>query len=247
MWSLFNELTGLVLRHFTVALAAAAAAVLSAFATYSRSQLRDAIAWTLQPLTARFPWNSERSSERVHVHSSLASELTIIEISLRTSDGAEAVYRKTSDYAVTGDVVYSFTEALTTVGRADSFHCSFGLIITTVQEHGFFLSTIDPGTVLHRGDRFTNVFSAKLHNSFMTAHEHWTHEVARPTKYLVLRVHFPPSRPPSLVKCMLLEGMTTKQVATEAQIMEQRSGAKTVVWNVSRPQFQAVYKLEWVW
>src|SRR5262249_42018932 len=81
-------------------------------------------------------------------------------------------------------------------------------------QHGFYISTIDLGNVLHQGARFQNTFSVDLVDSFMAVEEHWTQEIAVPSDYLIIRVVFPTLRPPSLLRCKLLNGLEETQLPT---------------------------------
>ena len=249
MANLFNGLLTFSIEHFALACTAAVLVAAGTLTGYARMQIQASILWILNPLTDRLPWTKSggrKTKGRFEIESCLTAELTIVELSLMTSDGKEAVYRKSSDYLVTCDELNAYKEAVTTVGSADGFHSSFGLITATVQEHGFFVSTIDAGNMLNRGARFASVFSAKLHNGFTARHEHWTQEIARPTDYLVMRVHFPRDRDPVLVRCKLVNGMIERQTDTAAKVVASR-GKKSIVWTVAKPSLKDIYKLEWVW
>lgn len=181
----------------------------------------------------------------INIEPCLRSELTIVDLYLADPQGKVARYRKQSGYVITCAGVHSFKEGVAAVGYANHFECSPGFITRTEREHGFYLSTIDLGNVFQKGARFTSTYSAVLNNSFMMTYENWTQEVATPTEYLLLRIHFPRDRGPTLVKCKLVDGLLARQVAT-AELIEE-NGMKSVVWKIPKPTFKAVYKVEWVW
>jgi hypothetical protein len=136
--------------------------------------------------------------------------------------------------------------ALTAAGKASGFSTLWGTIVETTKEHGFYISRIDLGDLLKKGSRFQNVYTANLHDCFANDEEHWSQEIAFPTKHLTLRIHFPKSRPPRLVKCKVVEGVADKQVRTDAKIME-LSGENGIVWDIQSPKLKDIYKLEWLW
>ena len=102
------------------------------------------------------------------------------------------------------------------------------------------------GNVLHEGARFQNTYSVDLVNSFMAVEEHWTQEIAVPCEYLTIRVIFPTSRPPSLLRCKLLKGVEETQLPTSARLVHLHQ-YPIVIWELPQPVFGAVYKLEWIW
>ena len=247
MRSFFNDLTTLARLHLTIA-TAALGVMIAALGTYLRQQLRSAITWALGPITEHLPWNREGFYSPPHQtdEPALLAELTIVDIFLLTSDGAKAKYQKTSNYLVMKGELHSYKEGVTSAGNVTRFTTRRGLITSTDREHGFFVSKIDLGNLLSSGARFTNVFSAELQNSFTSSNEHWTQEIAIPTKHLILQIHFPKDRAPLLVKCKHLVGLIDRRVATTADVLESADG-KLIVWDLENPQINDVYKLEWVW
>jgi hypothetical protein len=90
---------------------------------------------------------------------------------------------------------------------------------------------------VNAGSRFQNIFTADLHDCFINDEEHWTQEIAFPTKHLTLRIHFPKGRPPKRVKCKIVEGVTSKQIRTDARITE-LSGEQGIVWDIQAPKLK---------
>jgi hypothetical protein len=163
-----------------------------------------------------------------------------------TTDGKSARYQKTANYRINSDFVHSYREGVTGAGTVGGFSTLVGTIVETKREHGFYITRIDLADLLTRGFQFQNVFSADLYDSFTSSEEHWTQEIPRPTKHLTLRVHFPTGRPPKLVKCKMVEGVSIRQLKTEARIIE-LSGEQGIVWEIPNPKLKEIYKLEWVW
>jgi hypothetical protein len=178
--------------------------------------------------------------------SGLTSDLTVVDVFLVTSDGKSARYQKTANYRVNRDFVHSYREAVTGSGTVSGFSTLVGTIVETTREHGFYLSRIDLKDLLSNGFQFQNVFTADLFDCFTSDEEHWTQEIPRPTKHLTLRIHFPTGRPPKLVKCMVVVGVSTRQIKTDARITE-LSGERGIVWDIPDPKLKEIYKLEWVW
>jgi hypothetical protein len=112
-----------------------------------------------------------------------------------------------------------------------------GTIIETKKEHGFYISHIYLGTTINRRSRFLNVYTAKLHDSFIQKEEHWTQEIAFPTALLTVQIRFPEARPPSRVKFFLVEGTTDKEIATTASITE-LFGQTAIVWQLENPRLK---------
>jgi hypothetical protein len=172
--------------------------------------------------------------------------LTVIDLFLTSIDGKSARYQKTCDYIVNKENLNAYQEGVTAAGTASGFSTLSGTIVETTIEHGFYISRIDLGNLLNKGARFQNVYSADLHDCFTSGKEHWTQEIAFPTKHLTLRIHFPRARPPRLVKCKIIKGVADKQVRTDAKITE-LSGEQGIVWDIQNPKLKDIYKLEWLW
>jgi len=243
MWSGFK----LVLSHF-VALCTAVLALLASVATaYFRDQVTAGIRWILRPLSARLPWNHTRrprsSGEPVH---ELVSLFTVVQLRIFEPDGSHATYEKTSDYEVRSATLAEYREGVTAEGTATNFTTLAGRITETIKEHGFYVSQIDLGNLLHQGARFQNTYSVDLVDSFMAVEEHWTQEIAVPSEYLVIRVVFPTSRPPSLLRCKLVTGLDETQLPTSARLVNLH-GYTSAVWELAQPFLGAIYKLEWIW
>jgi hypothetical protein len=190
------------------------------FASF-RVQINAGTKWALAPIARRLPWNQKRSKRPVpDDESNLTSELTIVDIILMSTDGKMASYQKTSNYVVNAEYLNSYQEGVTATGQVGGFSCMLGTLVETTSEHRFFISRTDLFELLTKGSRFKNIFTAHLHHCFINDEEHWTQEIAMPTKHLTLRIHFPKGRPPKLVKCKVVEGVTNKQVRTDAKIIE---------------------------
>ena len=247
MRSLFNDLLAGARLNLPIA-TAAVGFVAASIGVYLHQQVRDAITWGLSPITAHLPWNrtNSSSSQKQTNEPELMAQLSIVDIFLLSHDGKKAKYQKKSTYVVLKDGLHAYKEGVASAGDATSFATSRGAIISTTKEHGFFVSTIDLGNLFSMGSQFTNVYSAELHDCFTTRNEHWTQEIAIPTNYLVIQVHFPIDRGPLLVKCKVLDGMLDEQVRTAAEVLE-LGGEKLIIWKLDGPQRRKVYKLEWVW
>lgn len=228
--------------------AAALSALAAALLAYFRGQINAATKWVLAPITRRLPWNQNNPIEGLAPdhESVLTSQLTVVDVFLTSVDGKCARYQKTSNYIVNNEDLNAYNEGVTATGRASRFFTMRGTIVETTKEHGFYISRIDLGDLLKKGSQFQNVYTADLHDCFTNHEEHWSQEIAFPTKHLTLRIHFPKSRPPRLVKCKVVEGMTDKQVRTDAKITE-LSGEQGIVWDIQTPKLKDIYKLEWLW
>ena len=246
MRSLFNGLLQLRTYSwilFTAALGIAAATV----DAYLRKQIHDAINWVLAPVTRRMPWNADRPEldmppEGAH----FTAKLSIVDVFLLSADGRRARYRKTSAYKVLSGDLHSYKEGVTSAGSAATFTTSCGVILSTVKEHGFYVSEIDLGDVFREGDQFINIYGADLYDCFTSYVEHWTQEIAIPTEHLILQVHFPEDRAPVLVRCKVVQGLSEVRTTTAAKLVDV-AGLKALVWDVPGPKLKYVYKLEWVW
>ena len=80
----------------------------------------------------------------------------------------------------------------------------------------------------------------------MAVEEHWTQEITVPTEYLTIRVLFATSRPPSLPRCKLLNGLEETQLPTSARLVHLHE-YPIALWELPQPLLGAIYKLEWVW
>lgn len=235
-----------LLSHLANRIAAiGAAAVSAALLAYFREQSTDGIKWLFDPIIRYLPWGR---SALAHLGppQNLSSELTIADLFLLTPDGKHATYVKTGNYVVVAKPLSSYFEGVTASAHASGFSTELGAILDTKTEHGFHISHIDIGSVLRAGTRFHNVYRAQLENSFTAEEEHWTQEIALPTKHLTVRVHFPKERPPTLIRCKRLSGLSEYHIRTTAIITE-LSGRPSVVWEVHRPKQGEIYKLEWRW
>jgi hypothetical protein len=237
----------IVLSHF-VALCTAVLALLASIATaYFRDQVTAGLRWILWPLAARLPWNhSQRPSSSGEPVHELVSLFTVVQLRIFEPDGSHATYDKTSDYEVRSATLAEYREGVTAEGTATNFATLVGRITETIKEHGFYISRIGLGNLLHQGARFQNTYSVDLVDSFLAMEEHWTQEIAVPSEYLTMRVVFPTSRPPSLLRCKLLNGLEETQLPTSARLVHLH-GYPIAVWELPHPFLGAIYKLEWVW
>ena len=237
-----KTLLGQLANRITAIGAAAAAAALL---TYFRSEASAAIKWLFDPVARCLPWNQTlaSSSERT---ANLSSESTVADLFLITPDGRSAKYEKTGDYVVDAEPLSSYHEAVTSSGVASGFSTELGVIVETTTEHGFFVSRIDLGSVFGTGARFRNVYRVHFQDCFIAEEEHWTQEIALPTKHLTLRIHFPLGRPPKLVRSKTLVGLAHKQLGHGAAITE-LFGQPAIVWEIDNPKLGDIYKLEWRW
>ena len=248
MTHIFSDLFVLVSSHLATLAATTLSLLAAAVFAYFRVQINAGTKWVFGPMTRRLPWNQSEPAKRYTLapDSSLSSELTVVDIVLLATDGRTARYQKTANYLVTRHFVHSYREGVTGAGTVSGFSTLVGTIVETAQEHGFYVSRIDLADILTKGYRFQNVFTANLHDCFTSNEEHWTQEIPRLTKHLTLRIHFPAGRPPKLVRCKVVEGVSTRQIKTDARITE-LSGDQGIVWDVKTPKLGEIYKLEWVW
>jgi hypothetical protein len=228
--------------------------VATALLAYFRSEVAAATNWLLDPLMRCLPWHrasSQRSLRETHPRNlretqNLTSELTVADVFLSTVDGRNAKYEKTGNYIVEGDELSLYFEGVTATGSASGFSTEIGAVVETTKEHGFYVSKIDLGSVFKVGARFRNVYRVILQDSFTAEEEHWTQEIACPTKHLTLRIHFPAGRPPQLVRCKRVIGLTETQISTKA-IVTDLFNQTAIVWEIDRPKLRDIYKLEWRW
>jgi hypothetical protein len=229
-------------RISAISLATVAAALLA----YFRSEVAAATNWLLDPLMRCLPWHRASSQRSLRETQNLTSELTVADVFLSTVDGRNAKYEKTGNYIVEGEELGLYFEAVTASGSASGFTTEIGAVVETAKEHGFYVSKIDLGSVFKIGARFRNVYRVILQDSFSAEEEHWTQEIACPTKHLTLRIHFPAGRPPQLIRCKRVIGLTETQISTEA-IITDLFGQPAIVWEIDRPKLRGIYKLEWRW
>ncbi len=140
----------------------------------------------------------------------------------------------------------SYQEAVTAERKATAFATMRGTIVTTVVQHGFYVSTIDLGTPLRKGDSLTNTYTANLVDSFPKPHEHWTQEFTYPTRHFTLLVHFPVARPPKVLSCRVINGADAKPADSSAELLD-LFGHKSIVWEVDHPDPHQILKLAWSW
>jgi hypothetical protein len=223
------------------------AAVAAAFLTYFRSETLNGFKWVFAPLARRLPWNhSFLLRYSAHQTPNIASRLTIADVFLISADGKSARYEKSGDYVVEAGSLSTYFEGVTASGQVTGFSTELGAILETTIEHGFSVSRIDLGSILGVGTRFHNVYRAYLQDCFGSTEEHWTQEIALPTELLILRVHFPIERPPKLIRCKLLVGLSERHLGNAATTTE-LFGQPAIVWQIARPNLHEVFKLEWRW
>lgn len=243
MWSDFQ----IVLSHFVAPITAALTLFIAVLTTYFRDQVTVAVTWVLRPLAARLPWNrTPRQNSFDEYDFELASLLTVAQLAILKSDGSRAIYTKTSDYEVRAKSLSEYREGVTAEGTATNFATLIGQLTETTKEHGFYVSRVDLGNVLQQGVRFQNTYSVDLIESFVAEEEHWTQEIAVPTEHLTIRVIFPKSRPPVLLRCKLVKGLIDLQLPTSARLVDLQAHAMAV-WELPQPRLGAIYKLEWLW
>lgn len=239
--SQIKELLEQFLHRISPIIVATTATATAALLAYFRLEAAAGIRWLFAPLVRHLPWH--RTSHEL-VSQSLASELTLVDVHLITTDGTLARYEKTTSYKVVTGPLSTYREAVTASGRAVGFSTELGIVFNTTIEHGFYLSQIDLGASFPTGKRFRNVYD--LLDCFVLEEEHWTQEIAVPTKRLTLRIHFPAGRPPKLIRCKRVVGLTETQVSTEAASTE-LFGQPAVVWDIGLPTLGNIFKLEWRW
>jgi hypothetical protein len=238
-----KTLLGQLANRITAIGAAAAAAALLA---YFRSEASAALKWLFDPVARCLPWNHKLANLSKRTATSLLSESTVVDLFLITPDGRRARYEKTGDYYVNAEPLSSYLEAVTSSGTASGFSTELGVVVDTTIEHGFFVSRVDLGSVFEVGTQFRNVYRVQLQDCFFAEEEHWTQEIALPTKHLSLRIHFPLRRPPKLVRSKRLVGLVQERIIDGAAITE-LFGEPAIVWEIQKPKLGDIYKLEWRW
>jgi hypothetical protein len=174
------------------------------------------------------------------------SEFSLVDVVLLDADGKIAFYRKLTNYLADQEELSCYREGVSADGYITDFSTMRGTIIETQKEHGFYISHIDLGTTIHRRSRFTNVYTAKLHDCFIRKEEHWTQEIAFPTARLTIQIRFPEARPPNRVRFFILEGTTEREISTTASIIE-LFGQNAIVWQLENPRLKDIYKITWHW
>ena len=246
MLAIFKYFLCVITTHVVETVAAVLAFVGAALLAFTREQVRAGVNWALAPLARLLPWNGKQVSFGASLeHEDLICDLSLVDVFLCDSDGRSARYQKTSSYVATNELNW-YQEGVTAEGHANAFFTMRGTIVETVKEHGFYISRIDLGDVVQKGLRFTNVYGAELHDCFLKSQEHWTQELAFPTKHLTIQVHFPQDRPPKLVRCKTVEGTREKPANSAAKLVE-LFGKKSIVWEVEQPKARGIFKVEWSW
>jgi hypothetical protein len=242
MRSIFEKFTCVITTHVLETLAAVVGIAGAILAAIGREQIRAVILWAAAPLIQNLPWNMD-SEAWAAPRSALSSEVTIVDVVLLDVAGRHARYQKISSYRALGNL-RRYQEGVTAEGNLGSFFTERGLIVRIEQEHGFCVCDIEMPETIERGERFTNVFGADLHSCFTKGAEHWTQELAFPTKHLTIQVHFPENRPPKSVVCSRLG--STLDTRRAAKLIE-LYGLKSIIWEIEHPKTRDVYKLEWTW
>ena len=240
--ALFEQISPRISAVGVAAVASATAALLA----YFRLEAAAGIRWLLAPVARHLPWHQIMRPSIEWLSQNLASEFTLVDVYLMTTDGTVARYEKTANFIVTTGSLSTYREAVTASGQVIGFSTELGIVIQTTIEHGFYLSQIDLGATFAAGARFRNIYGAELIDCFKFQEEHWTQEIAIPTKHLTLRIHFPAGRPPKLVRCKRVAGLSETQLSTEA-IDTELFGQRALVWEIDRPALGNIYKLEWRW
>jgi hypothetical protein len=236
----------LVASHFVTAASALAAVIGTSLLPLVREQIRAFVTWALTPLNRILPWDRHKDQQRGSVYQKvLEADFSSIQVFIEDAAGRVAVYRKLSSYRASA-ALSRYREGVSAEGAATDFATLRGTIVETRSEHGFFVSEIDLGTTVHRGGLITNVYQAKLLDCFTADEEHWTQEIAFPTRQLTMHIHFPAERPPILVRCFSVEGTVDREIAIAASIVE-LFGNKGIVWQLDNPVFGGIYKLAWRW
>jgi hypothetical protein len=198
---------GFITSHLWAIAAAVAGVVVAALVAYLREQVGAGTEWALAPITRQLPWN-QNNTER---ESDIISQLTIVDIFLTSTDGKSARYQKTSNYIVNKDDLNAYQEGVTSAGRAGGFSTTQGTIVGTKKEHGFYISQIYLGDLRQKGSRFTNTYTADLHDCFTTNEEHWTQEIAFQPNISPFKFTFQKADPRDWSNAKLLKEWPTKR------------------------------------
>lgn len=248
MWPILNELLRFIAINAWGVFATFSAIFAAAAWAYAREQVQAGTKWALFPITKAFPWNANPVSGRTSTPkvSQVFAESTLVEVFLCDSSGRFAIYKKTSNYRVLRNEFRSYHEGVTAEGVIDSFSTMRGSIVKTFREHGFYLSRIDLTDPIQQGSTFTNVYKANMHHSFVKSEEHWSQELACPTRHLTVHIHFPADRPPKSIACKMIQGNEETFLPTGANLVE-LFGKKSVVWEIDEPHAGDIIKVEWIW
>ena len=233
----------IVAGNVWAAVAAVVALLAAAIAAYTGDQIRSGTYWALKPVARRLPWN--RGPRAPISSAELSSVFTLVQVFLLDASGCRARYRKTTSF-VAHRPTTTCQEAVTAEHAAARFVTMRGTIVDTVVERGFYVSKINLGNSVSRGEHFANVYSADLLDSFTRPHEHWTQEFTYPTEHLILQVHFPAERPPKLIVSKIIQGASEKPAGTSARLIH-LYGRKSIVWDIVKPKPHQAFKLEWTW
>ena len=239
----WDRVYDIVAENLWAAVAAVAAMLAAAIAAYTGDQIRSGTHWVLKPVARQLPWN--RGLGAPNSSADLSSVFTLVQVFLLDASGCRARYRKTTSFVARRPTT-TYQEAVTAEHAAAEFITMRGTIVDTVVERGFYVSKINLGNSVSRGEQFTNVYSADLLDSFTRPHEHWTQEFTYPTEHLTLQVHFPAERPPKLVVSKIVQGASEKPAGTSARLIH-LYGRKSIVWEITKPKPHQAFKLEWTW
>jgi hypothetical protein len=246
MQTFLDQLSTFFASHFVAAMSAVGALVGAALLRYFREQVRAFADWVLAPLNRLLPWDRKVVEESNSAYQpDLVADFSLVEVFVEDVSGKLGSYRKLSSYRAIKDLS-SYREGVCADGLATHFLTMRGTIVQTSSEHGFFVSQIELGAVVHRGAHITNLYEAKLLDCFTADEECWTQEVAFPTMLLTMQIHFPVARPPKMVKCFAVEGTADREIAAGASITE-LFGKKAIVWQMNNPSFRSIYKISWRW
>ena len=169
------------------AVAAVVALLAAAIAAYTGDQIRSGTYWALKPVARQLPWN--RGPGAPNSSAELSSVFTLVQVFLLDASGCRARYRKTTSFVAHRPTTI-YQEAVTTERAAAGFATMRGTIVDTVVERGYYVSNINLGNVVSRGEQFTNVYSADLLDSFTRPHEHWTQESSKNAEKLAIFATF---------------------------------------------------------
>jgi hypothetical protein len=246
MEGFLNQLSAVLASHFVAAVSTLVALIGTSLLPIFREQVREVVNWALAPLKQAFPWDQPTGQHhKIMQPTAVVADFSLAEVFIQDVGGVVASYRKLSSYRAIKECV-RYREGVSADGTATDFSTMRGTIVQTRSEHGFFVSEIDLETKVHRGARITNIYQAKLIDCFTMDEEQWTQEIAFPTRQLTLQIHFPAARPPTFVRCFILEGTSGREIVGGASIIE-LFGKKGIVWELQQPRFGGIYKVTWHW